>query len=614
MKTVRNSACVFILLFSMFSYGQRDSITALDEVILTDVRLLHFSEGKVDVLQDSVLERNGSSLTDLLQFNSGIYLKENGLGMVSSPSFRGTNASQTAVIWNGININSQLTGQVDFNTIVPRNYGNVKVRRGGGSVQFGSGAIGGSVHLQDVLRFDSATQHELELGYGSFDTKTFDYSTSGGSEKLTFGFGANYRASENDYTYLGTDLKNENGAFENINFNGNLGYKITERQLLKFYHNTFVGDRDFSGTITAPSQSNYKDYNSRNLLEWNHFKENRVQRLKLGYLYEKYRYFENKERDDFSFGKTSTFLTNYDYKIRFKKVVVNTIADYSHIAAEGSSIENAKRNTLAATFLLKHQLLDKLAYSINLRKEFVNDYRSPLVYALNLEYAPTPKHTFYLNGSKNYRIPTFNEIYWVLGGGSGGNPDIRPESSIQGEIGHLFQLQNLIFKWSAYYIASDDLIQWRPNNSGIWSPININETSNYGFETSLELSENWGAHHLKWQGGYGFTKAINKSTDEMLMYVPKHKVTSNLRYEYGAWQLFYQLFFNGSVFTTSDNSDSLPGYSVSNLGLSKNFRIKGKLAIEAKFQINNLYNKNYQNVAFRPMPGRNIQLKLKLNI
>ena len=125
-------------------FGQRDGVIVLDEVILSDAKLLHFSKGtKVRVANDSVQEKSGSSLTDLLRYNSNIYFKENGYGMVSSASFRGTNAQQTAVVWNGININSQLTGQTDFNTLIPGNYGDVVVRSGGGSVQYGSGAVGG---------------------------------------------------------------------------------------------------------------------------------------------------------------------------------------------------------------------------------------------------------------------------------------------------------------------------------------------------------------------------------------------------------------------------------------------------------------------------------------
>ena len=57
-----------------------------------------FSETKSILrLNDSLITKNGASLTSLLKFNSSVYFKENGLGMVASPSFRGTTAQQTAV-------------------------------------------------------------------------------------------------------------------------------------------------------------------------------------------------------------------------------------------------------------------------------------------------------------------------------------------------------------------------------------------------------------------------------------------------------------------------------------------------------------------------------------
>ena len=147
---------------TIFPQSGKDSTVVLDEVILTDAKLVRFSNGiKVRTMSDSVVKYSNSSLTDLLQFNSTIYFKENGYGMVSSPSFRGTSAQQTAVVWNGININSQLNGQTDFNTIIPENYGSISIRSGGGSVQYGSGAVGGSIHLNDELNFNQPAQQRV---------------------------------------------------------------------------------------------------------------------------------------------------------------------------------------------------------------------------------------------------------------------------------------------------------------------------------------------------------------------------------------------------------------------------------------------------------------------
>ena len=132
-------------------------------MVKADVYLKTFSNTQtVSVLKDSVISRSTSSLTNLLNYNSGVYFKENGLGMVSSPSFRGTTAQQTAVTWNGVNINSQFNGQTDFNTINIRNFDDVTVRSGGGSALYGSGAIGGSIHLNNQLKFNTGFKNTFD--------------------------------------------------------------------------------------------------------------------------------------------------------------------------------------------------------------------------------------------------------------------------------------------------------------------------------------------------------------------------------------------------------------------------------------------------------------------
>ena len=93
--------------------------------------------------------KNSSNLSEVLRFQSAVYIKENGRGAVSSPSFRGTTAQQTAFVWNGININSTFLGQGDVNNLNLLGYDQLEIKSGGGSVIYGSGAIGGTIHLNN---------------------------------------------------------------------------------------------------------------------------------------------------------------------------------------------------------------------------------------------------------------------------------------------------------------------------------------------------------------------------------------------------------------------------------------------------------------------------------
>ena len=591
-------------------FGQRDGVIVLDEVILSDAKLLHFSKGtKVRVVNDSVQEKSGSSLTDLLRYNSNIYFKENGYGMVSSASFRGTNAQQTAVVWNGININSQLTGQTDFNTLIPGNYGDVVVRSGGGSVQYGSGAVGGAILLNDSFRFNDGWKNSLQSSYGSFNTSKLAFNTSLGKEKTSLQIGINHIASDNDYKYLGTDLRNENGAYDQLNINANVGFILSDQQILKVYHNTFNGDRDFSGTLTAPADENYRDLNHRSLIELSSFNKRKIARLKVGHLYERYRYFPNNQREEFSFGQANTLLANYDYKYQLNKITLNGIIDFSSIWAKGTSIENAQRSFVSGTFLFSHELSDKLNYGVNLRQEVVSDYQNPFLFSLNSSYKVAKNYIININGSKNHRVPTFNDLYWS-GAGASGNLEVLPETSWQVEIGQTIEVKNIALSLNAYSITTDNLIQWRPNTQGVWMAMNVQDVSQYGMELGFDWKRKWGNQELVWESEYAYTKSIDNTTKNQLLYVPEHMLRSNLAYQYKKLVAFYQFLYNGSVYTTTDNSDSLSSYTVGNIGLDYHWPNISGIKFILGLKVNNLFNKNYQNVAYRPMPNRNFQLQL----
>ena len=599
-----------ILLFCSVLQAQvlTDSIQQLDEVVLSDVKLKRYAKGyKITILSDSLLRKNNTSLTDVLRFNTNIYFKENGYGMVSSPSFRGTNASQTAVIWNGININSQLNGQVDFNTISSSNYNNISIRSGGGSVQYGSGAIGGTIHLSNDFNFETHFDHRIQLGYGSFNTKNANYTTSFGNSAWSGNLGIAYVDSDNDYRFLGTNRRNENGAFNNLDINFNLGYVLSSKDVLKFYHQNFRSDREFSSTLLAPSNSKYESKDYRSMLEWARVGDKSFSSLKAVHLSEQYKYFENKTLDNFSRGEANTWLLKYHYKYNFsERVIMSVISDYSYITSKGDSFSGPKRNAFSTTAILNHRPSSKFEYNLNIRKDVISDFNSPLVFSGDLSYQLLKPYTIKLNASKNFRVPTFNDLYW----NPGGNIDLEPEESYQFDLGHELDFDIINLKFNTYYIETSDLIQWRPNAiTGYWSPVNIANAKHYGLELELGVTKRIKDHLLSLVSAYSYTETEDVENQKRLFYVPLHKANVSLAYNYKSFTAFYQHLYNGEVEIIGD---TLQGFDVGNLGVSYAFKTKGKMEYLTDFRINNIYNTYYENVALRPMPNRNFNIKLTL--
>ena len=584
-------------------YAQLDSIQYLNEVVLVDSKLEEFSEGyTLTKILDTLISRNPVSLSDLLNFNSNIYIKENGYGMVASPSFRGTNASQTAVIWNGIPINSNLTGQTDFNTIATASLTNVIIRSGGGSSQYGSGAVGGSIHLNNTIEFTENSSNELTIYYGSYASVGGIFKRKMATEKKYLDMAVDFISSDNDYKYVGLNRKNNNGEFNKLNISMNGGLRLNNSSLI-WNSNYFSGVRNLSGTITTFNKDNYKDETFRNLLTWNSTSKKWNNIIKGAHIFERYQYYPNRENVLYFEGKSNTIIGDYqlEYNIN-EKITVSSILNLTHIKVEGANIGDESRNTLSAIFIWKQLVSDQLSYNINIRQEFLNDFENPLIVSIDTKYRINQWYSLKANASNNYRVPTFNDLYW----NNGGNVDLKPEISYQGAISNEFYFKYFLFNMNLFYINSKDLISWQPDMNGMFSPINISETENIGFEMAAKFSKSIQTNMFNLGINYAYTSAKNIETGKQLMYVPFHKVTGTIDYRIQRFNAYYQQFFNGKVFTTTDNSTDLDSYLVANIGLDYFFSYK-TMPIKIGFKINNIFNTYYENVAYRPMPNRNIQ-------
>jgi vitamin B12 transporter len=59
-------------------------------------------------------------------------------------------------------------------------------------------------------------------------------------------------------------------------------------------------------------------------------------------------------------------------------------------------------------------------------------------------------------------------------------------------------------------------------------------------------------------------------------------------------------------YITTDNLSYLPGYALLNAQVGYKHAIKGRHALEAFLSVSNLLNKQYEEIAYRPMPGTQV--------
>ncbi|CAL2087161.1 TonB-dependent receptor plug domain-containing protein [Tenacibaculum sp. 190524A05c] len=602
--------------------AQKDSLyNPLDEVVVqANKRLLMNSKSlKVVNLNDSIIVNNLESFTTLLRFNTPIYLREHGVGGTSSASFRGTSSSNTAVMWNGININSINNGQTGFNSLTVGLYDELNVRSGGGSIEFGSGAIGGTIHLNDVLEFkeDKVFTNQIVSTVGSFTSINSLYKLKYATEKYAANFGVSYSKSDNDYPFLDSEFRNSNGAFENYTISFSNAYKFTDALVLQFFTTYYFGDRLFSGELPNPTSANdkYQDINQRNLLSLEYKKSNWRLTGRLGYLFQKYKYFGDKNLDVFNFGSSDRIYSDVTVDFSFTSINATLTSNtrFESIFGRTDQIQERNRREFSQSFIFNHKVKRAFSYDIKVRKDYNSDFDVPLSYAFGFKLTPFNKFFFRANTSRNYRVPTYNDLFWP----GQGNENLIPETSLQGEFGVGYKSKRLFVDVAYFNINAKDKIIWTPNGDptrpGVWVPINLDETTNQGIELAVNYNQSiFDKVDANVSLNYTYVDAINEAIGTSIPFVPKHIGNSNIGLSYDRFSMFYQLLFNDKVYTTESNHEDyvVDRFSVSNIGGNYDLIKTEEQNLSIGFKVNNVLNTKYSVVQNRPMPGINYNLNI----
>ena len=110
------------------------------------------------------------SMADLLTYNTSIFVKSYGRATLSTISFRGTGASHTQVLWNGMKINSPMLGMTDFSMIPSYFIDDATLLHGSSSVNETGGGLGGAVKLETKPAQNDGFSAQYTQGIGSFYT------------------------------------------------------------------------------------------------------------------------------------------------------------------------------------------------------------------------------------------------------------------------------------------------------------------------------------------------------------------------------------------------------------------------------------------------------------
>jgi vitamin B12 transporter len=612
-----------------------DTTINISAVIIASDRLQQFGIGnKTETLDSSqIIYQQSGSLTDVLQNESAVFIRSYGLGGLATVSIRGAASTQTAILWNGFNLQSPMNSLFDLSLLPAFFLDDTKVQHGSSGALFGSGAIGGSIHLNNVAHFDEGLHVRYAASYGSFNN-WMQGGTIGWGNKKWYGYTRGfYHAAENNFKFqnlaeygkpvqrLGNAALQQYGVLheQGINFTKNR----EQKNLLSFRLWHQRNEREIPPAMTArESQQIQTDGIWRATATYEYSKARWETVFRNAYFNEKIFFNDPSISLDDDYNAHSV-ISEWENKIRFGRrhlLYVGTNYIFNRVTSKNYAGQNPVMHRGALFVSYRYvSLSQKIKAVASVREEMVNKQFTPVTPSVAGEYKPLKWLLLKANVSANFRVPNFNDWYWTLGG----NPNLKPEKGWSQELGIVAEKKSEHFSFqtelTAFSSVINNRIVWLPNDINIWTPENVSKVWSRGLETTAKWNYRKKNFTVRFVANYQYIKATNakniankNEAGRQLLYTPLHRALFQFTIGYKKTTLQYIHQLNGEMFYTADNTKSMPFYHIANLIISQSVSF-GQYAFQFYAKANNLFNAAYQLIIWRPMPPVHFEAGLQFS-
>ena len=564
------------------------------------------------------LDNGASNIAELLEREGMVFIKSYGLNSLATSSIRGGSAGHTLVLWNGLPIQSPMLGLLDLSLLPLQSVEEVTLHKGGSSALWGSGAISGVIGLNNQPDFSNQLSLGLRSEAGSFGEWSQNVQISFGNSHFQSTSKISHHRANNDFYYFVAegfpDRQQTNAHFSQQNFFQDFYWNFKKNQKIAAHFWLQYSDREIPPTNTQTrSQARQKDWSNRFTLDWQQVGKHAIFQAKAGFFDEKMEYFDEAIGLE-SPSEFSTLFGELDGQWSWKnqhKIYIG--ATQSYTKAKSSGYQNPPKEFKSALFASYLINRSKWQLQASLRQEFIDGTFAPLVPVLGFNYQLHPNVQLKTKVSKNYRLPTLNDRYWM----PGGNENLAAESGWSEEVTVFsnFKIKHTRFNISitAFNRNIDNWILWSlQEGQSFWSANNITAVWSRGLEPRLSYffkKKNW---NVTIKTGYDFIRSTNQvaltnpriAKGAQLIYTPKHQAFVSCSIGWKSLNAIYQHRYTG---TSKGINDVLTDYQVANLRLeyTKTF---GQYGGSIFFNINNIWNTNYLVIERRPMPGSHYQI------
>lgn len=642
-----------------------DEIITADTIVVSANRdrqsIIDANESISVVSQDEVLLQGADTVADALQDAPSVLLVNDGTPGLKRVSIRGESAYRTLVMIDGQRITDQKTKSGAPLLINPFFIDQIEVVKGPAAVLYGSDAMGGAVNVITKKPSEDKINTQLGLLYNGSDNAFSEYlNLSGTIEDFSYALGlVNTDAQD---LYIADREKIDNTSYRNQGINAYLAWQATDDLKLEYKSEYFDVDAHTASSTDIPGYAEFKAH----IPKWRRVKHSLgfelteindyVSSLKasvfmqqndkdfnssvtrkgpfVSVLNEEDSYGANLQAQ-FSLGKYFSLIAGYDGERSELKSDSSVGIGTQYISLHDRDFSQTTHGLYA---LLSTKFNEKLTLNTAIRYNrvdtdagtssfngvklpwFADKVNEKAVLSAGLVYKPLENASWRLNWSQGYRVPNIQEMYLYTFTGElqVGNPNLKPETSDNYEIGFKYEGDLVTSDFAVFYSDADDYIETveidifpnLPFHFRQFTYNNIASAKTYGADWSLQL--NFDSFEPYLDISFIKRKYDTSSIETYNTGVPAIKGRTGIRYypdcSYGYLTLDFYARFASRV--KQDNAggisyfadDEYGGWTTLNLGAeylfgdNEEYRIYGALE--------NILDKSYQTSSLIHEPGR----------
>ena len=600
-----NPFFILLTVFVLTTHAQELQNQQLDSVLISSTRIdLPFKENSRTITVISALEIKNAAATnvaDLLQQVTGVDIRRRGTGGSQADlQIRGGGFDQTLLLIDGIKMDDAQTGHHTMNAALPLEViERIEIIKGPAARVFGQNAFTGAINIVTKKTLDNSVSINLETG---------SFNQLNGS--ITVGTELENSSHIIHVGKLTSEGYRNNSDYDNSNYflKSTFNKNAQPIELIATFFDRKFGAENFY--TTSPAFNEYEETQNSLIGFTTTFN---TEKLKI-----KPRVYWKRNQDLFLLKREDpSFFRNFHIT---DKIGAEVNASYtSKLGITGFGIDVSKiylrsnnlgnRNRFMTNLFLEHQfkLLDnKLDITPGVAVTYFSDFKFHAFPGIDIGYNINNTIKIYGNVGYTYRIPTYTDLFYN-DFRTVGNENLDPEDAFGQEIGIKYITNKFSTTLAFFNRDAKNLIDYiRPNTTEtIYTATNIAEVNTKGLEFDASYNFKISDFNQTFAIGYAFLEDNildqNKELSRYSLNTLKHQFTTRLS---------TQLFKNMKQNIIYKHAERTTGQSYNVWDASLIFTVK---TFELTATASNIFDADYIETGFTPMPPSNVLLGLRYN-